>query len=296
MTTATTKSYPGKPRGGLATWATLVIGLAFLASLYAVDASPARLIAVPGEVLIFLGRFFLPDVFFLRDPASGQWLCGQDWPACQAALGTHWSGVIEYGRDQVVSGIIESIHIAWIGTVIGAVLSISLAFLGANTLFPRISRGVKALSSTIRAVPEILLAIYLIPIVGLGATAGALAIGLHSVGMLSKLGSEVVESIDMGPVEAVEAAGGSRILAIRYAVIPQVIPEILAQWLFRFELNLRASAILGVVGAGGVGALLLNALRYRQFDKAAAVLIMTVLAVLAIDMISSALRRRLTRI
>jgi phosphonate transport system permease protein len=75
-----------------------------------------------------------------------------------------------------------------------------------------------------------------------------------------------------------------------------VIPEILAQWLFRFELNLRASAILGVVGAGGVGALLLNALRYRQFDKAAAVLIMTVLAVLAIDMISSALRRRLTRI
>lgn len=292
----TAKTYPGRPRGGLATWVTLGLGLAFLASLWAVDASPQRLIAVPGEVLAFLGRFFLPDVFFLRDEETGRWLCGQDWAACQSALGTHWAGVVAYGREQVVSGILESIQIAWIGTVIGAALSLGLAFLGANTLFPTLSKGVKALSSTIRAVPEILLAIYLIPIVGLGATAGALAIGLHSVGMLSKLGAEVVESIDMGPVEAVEAAGGSKIAAIRYAVLPQVIPEILAQWLFRFELNLRASAILGVVGAGGVGALLLNALRYRQFDKAAAVLIMTVLAVLVIDMISSALRRRLTRI
>lgn len=289
------RHYPGRPRGGLATWASLALGLAFLASLWAVDASPERLIAVPGEVLVFLGRFFAPDMFFLSDPETGAWMCSVDWPACRAALGAHWGGILDYGRESVVAGILESIQIAWIGTIIGALLSLPLAFLGAGQLFPVLSRGIKALSSTIRAVPEILLAIYLIPIVGLGATAGALAIGLHSVGMLSKLGAEVVESIDMGPVEAVEAAGGSRWAAIRYAVLPQVIPEILAQWLFRFELNLRASAILGVVGAGGVGALLLNALRYRQFDKAAAVLILTVLAVLVIDMVSSALRRRLTR-
>jgi phosphonate transport system permease protein len=293
---AATRHYPGRPRGGLATWASLALGVAFLFSLWAVEASPARLIAVPGEVLIFLGRFFFPDLFFLRDAESGQWACSADWAGCRAAIAAHWGGILDYAQASVVKGIIESIHIAWIGTLIGAMLSLPLAFLGANTLFPVISRGVKALSSTIRAVPEILLAIYLIPIVGLGAAAGALAIGLHSVGMLSKLGAEVVESIDMGPVEAVEAAGGSRLAAIRYAVLPQVVPEILAQWLFRFELNLRASAILGVVGAGGVGALLLNALRYRQFDKAAAVLILTVVAVLAIDMISSALRRRLTRI
>lgn len=293
--TAHASHRPGAPRGGLATWASLALGVAFLASLWAVDASPARLLAVPGEVMVFLGRFFLPDLFFLRDEA-GQWACSADWAACRQALGAHWGGIVEYGQASVLRGIMESIQIAWIGTLIGAALSLPLAFLGAHTLFPVVSRGIKALSSTIRAVPEILLAIYLIPIVGLGATAGALAIGLHSVGMLSKLGAEVVESIDMGPVEAVEAAGGSRLAAIRYAVLPQVIPEILAQWLFRFELNLRASAILGVVGAGGVGALLLNALRYRQFDKAAAVLILTVVAVLIIDMASSALRRRLTRV
>jgi phosphonate transport system permease protein len=93
----------------------------------------------------------------------------------------------------------------------------------------------------------------------------------------------------------VEAAGGSRLVAIRLGLLPQVLPELMAHWLFRFELNLRASAVLGVVGAGGVGGLLLNTLRYRQFEMAAAVLVLTVLAVLAIDMVSGSVRRRLLR-
>lgn len=252
---------PAPPKGGLGTWVTLVVGGLLLWSLWAIDASPARLAQLPEQMVRVLGFF---------------------WPA-------DW----EYGQTRALPAILESIQIAWIGTMIGAVLSISLAILGARTLFPRVSRFIKFISSTIRSVPEILLAIYLVPIVGLGPFAGALAIGIHSVGMLSKLGAEVIESIDMGTFEAVEAAGGSKLQAIRFAVLPQVLPEIVAQWLFRFELNLRASAILGVVGAGGVGGLLLTALRYRQFDKAAAVLLLTVLAVLLIDMASSAIRRRL---
>jgi phosphonate transport system permease protein len=252
---------PAPPKGGLATWVTLIVGGLVLWSLWAIDASPARLAQLPEQMVRVLGFF---------------------WPA-------DW----EYGQTRAFPAILESIQIAWIGTMIGAVLSISLAILGARTLFPRISRFIKFISSTIRSVPEILLAIYLVPIVGLGPFAGALAIGIHSVGMLSKLGAEVIESIDMGTFEAVEAAGGSKLQAIRFAVLPQVLPEIVAQWLFRFELNLRASAILGVVGAGGVGGMLLTALRYRQFDKAAAVLLLTILAVLLIDMASSAIRRRL---
>jgi phosphonate transport system permease protein len=181
------------------------------------------------------------------------------------------------------------------GTLIAAVLSLPLALFGARTLFPRIARLVKLISATARAFPEILLAIYFVPIVGLGPFAGALAIGISSVGMLTKLGSEVVESIDFGPIEAVEASGGSRILALRYAVVPQVLPEIVAHWLFRFELNIRASAVLGVVGAGGVGGVLLNTLRYRHFEKAAAVLLLTILVVLVIDMISGEIRRRIIR-
>jgi len=85
------------------------------------------------------------------------------------------------------------------------------------------------------------------------------------------------------------------VLALRWAVLPQVLPEIIAHWLFRFELNMRASAVLGVVGAGGVGGVLLNTLRYRNFDKAAAVLVLTILVVLLIDTLSGEIRRRIIR-
>jgi phosphonate transport system permease protein len=253
----------GYKRIGGATWATFVIGALFFWSMWAIGFSPDRLGKLPAQMVEVLGFF---------------------WPADMA-----------YGWDKVLPAIAESIQIAWIGTIIGAIFSLPLALLGARTLFPKFARGVKLISATTRAFPEILLAIYFVPIVGLGAFAGALAIGISSIGMLTKLGSEVVDAIDFGPVEAVEAAGGARLLALRYAVLPQVLPEIIAHWLFRFELNIRASAILGVVGAGGVGGVLLNTLRYRHFDKAAAVLVLTILIVLAIDMVSGEIRRRIIR-
>lgn len=254
---------PGQGRIGWATWLTFIIAALFVWSLVAIEFSPARMIEVPGQVARVLSFF---------------------WPADMA-----------YGWEAVLPAIVESIQIAWVGTIIAAILSLPLALFGARTLFPRIARLVKLISATARAFPEILLAIYFVPIVGLGAFAGALAIGVSSVGMLTKLGSEVVESIDFGPVEAVEASGGSRIQALRYAVMPQVLPEIVAHWLFRFELNIRASAVLGVVGAGGVGGVLLNTLRYRHFEKAAAVLLLTIVVVLIIDMISGEIRRRIIR-
>lgn len=251
------------PGVGWATQVTLVVAIAFLLCAWAIDLTPAALANLPQQMVTVLGFFYPADM--------------------------------SYGTARVLPALIESIQIAWIGTIIAALLSLPLALLGARTLFPRIARLVKLISATARAFPEILLAIYFVPIVGLGAFAGALAIGISSVGMLTKLGAEVVESIDMGPVEAVQAAGGSRLLALRYAVVPQVLPEIVAHWLFRFELNIRASAVLGVVGAGGVGGVLLNTLRYRHFEKAAAVLLLTILVVLIIDMASGTIRRRLLR-
>ncbi|OAB55318.1 hypothetical protein AY599_10255 [Leptolyngbya valderiana BDU 20041] len=256
--------YALKPPGqrvGWATWTTFIIAALFLVSLWAIEFSPEIMLKVPGQVAQDLKAYYPPDM--------------------------------AYGWEAVLPAIIESIQIAWIGTIIAAILSLPLALFGARTLFPRAARVVKFISATARAFPEILLAIYFVPIVGLGAFAGALAIGISSVGMLTKLGAEVVESIDPGPVEAVEASGGSRILALRYAVLPQVLPEIVAHWLFRFELNIRASAVLGVVGAGGVGGVLLNTLSYRHLEKAAAVLLLTIIVVLAIDMISGSIRRRI---
>jgi len=253
---------PGAPIG-FGTRVTFIIAALFFASLAAIGFTPERMLQVPGGVVEVLGFF---------------------WPADMA-----------YGWDRVLPAIVESIQIAWIGTLIAAVLSLPLALLGSRVLFPKLARAVKLISATARAFPEILLAIYFVPIVGLGAFAGALAIGISSIGMLTKLGAEVVDSLDLGTVEAVEAAGGSRIQALRWAVLPAVLPEIVAHWLFRFELNIRASAVLGVVGAGGVGGVLLNTLRYRHFDKAAAVLVLTVVVVLAIDMISGEIRRRIIR-
>ncbi|MGH3443110.1 MAG: phosphonate ABC transporter, permease protein PhnE [Nitriliruptorales bacterium] len=191
-------------------------------------------------------------------------------------------------------GMLESIQIAWIGTLIGALLSLPLGFLGARNVTARAGSGItRQVLNAIRAVPEIILAILFIPIIGLGAFAGTMAIGLHSIGTLGKLTSEVIEGVDTGPVEAAEATGGRRLDIMRWGVFPQVMPEIVAFWLYRFEINIRASAILGIVGAGGVGGILQNALSYRRWDKAGMTILVVIGATIVIDAISSRIRRRI---
>lgn len=235
----------------------------FLWAATGVGLSTERLAQVPSAVARMLSQFFPPD--------------------------------LGYGRDVVLGAMVESIQIAWIGTLLGALLSLPLGLLGARNLFPRLGTWIKPFLGGVRAVPEILLALYFVPAVGLGAFAGTLAIGVHSVGMLGKLTADIVESMDTGPVEAVTASGGGAVAVLRYSVLPQVLPEIVALWLFRFEINVRASAVLGVVGAGGIGGVLLNTLRYRQFAPAGAVVLLTVLLVLTIDSVSGAVRKRLVR-
>ena len=189
----------------------------------------------------------------------------------------------------------ESVQIAWLGTIIGAVLSLPLAFFGArNITSGLVSSLVRLLLNAIRAVPEILVAVVVfIPMVGLGAYPGTLAIGVHSVGTLGKLSAEVIEGIDTGPVEAARAAGGRPLQIQRWGVLPQVLPEIVAFWLYRFEINIRASAILGAVGAGGVGEALVQALIFRRFDRAGMLIIVIVVVTILIDTASGWLRRRI---
>jgi len=190
--------------------------------------------------------------------------------------------------------VMESIFIAWIGTMIGATFSFPLAFLAAKNMTPPwVNTGIRQVLNGIRAIPELLVAMLLIPITGLGPWTGAVALGIHSIGTLGKLSSEVVEGIDPGPVEAVAAVGGGQLARIRFAVIPQVMPNIVAYWLFRFEINIRASAVLGVVGAGGVGAELIAQLKFRDFARAGTVLFLTIAAVLVVDTISGRVRRRI---
>jgi len=246
-----------------AVWLALALLLLLGWSFSGLHIDGGRLVRLPRTLARMAGLFFPPDV--------------------------------EYGREAVVPAILESIQIAWFGTLVGALLSLPLGLLASNHLFPRTSRAIKPVLAAVRAVPELLLAIYFVPVVGLGAFAGTLAIGLHSIGTLGKLTADVVESMDDRPVEAVVASGGGSASKLRFAVLPQVLPEIVAIWLFRFEINLRASAVLGVVGAGGIGGVLLNTLRYREFAQAGAVVVLTVVVVLAIDALSGAIRERLVR-
>lgn len=190
--------------------------------------------------------------------------------------------------------LMESLWIAWIGTIIGAAFSFFLSFAAATNVTPGwISWTIRQVLNAIRAVPELMVAMILIPVTGLGAFTGALAIGIHSIGTLGKLSSEVVEGSDPGPVEAVSSVGGTKMQQMRFGIVPQVMPNIVAYWLYRFEINVRASAVLGVIGAGGIGAELVAQLRFRDFPRAGTVLLLTVLVVLAIDTISARVRRRI---
>lgn len=190
--------------------------------------------------------------------------------------------------------VMESLYIAWVGTMIAATISLPLAFLAANNTGGRVVGGVvRFFFIIVRTVPEIVLAMFLIPVTGLGAWTGTIAIGFHSVGTLGKLSSETVEAADPGPVQAIEGVGGGWFSKVRFGVMPQVLPTIVAYWLYRFEINLRASAVIGLVGAGGIGLELREQLFFRDYGRVGTVLLLTIVVVLVIDTISARIRRRI---
>ena len=218
---------------------------------------------------------------------------GDAWTILRQMAPPAFGEVYERGA---VGKIFESVYIAWIGTIIGAFVSLPLAFLAAHNVAPVWIRSpIRQLFNAIRAVPELILAVILIPVTGLGAWAGTLAIGIHSIGTLGKWACESIEDIDDGPIEATKACGGKWASGMRWGVLPQVMPVISSYWLFRFEINVRASAVLGMIGAGGVGSELVSQLSFRNFPAASAVLIMTMAVVLTIDTISAAVRRRIIK-
>ena len=257
---ASRPSPPTHTKRNIAIAATLVLAAwAFLT----VDVSLDRLVDLPAQLARNFGRMFLPP----------------DWAYVEVAA----------------PAMVASIQMAWIGTLIGAVLSLPLGFFGAKNISSGpISNVVRVILNAIRAFPEVVLAVVVfVPIAGLGPVAGALAIGIHSIGTLGKLTAEAIESIDTGPVEAARATGARSLQVQRWGVLPQVLPEIVAFWLYRFEINLRAAAVLGIVGAGGIGAVLANTLNFRRFDKAGMAIIVVILATIAVDYISGAIRRRI---
>ena len=221
-----------------------------------------------------------------------------DLAALPSGLAVMLSGMIPPDLDYLPRAIelmIESLQMAWVGTIIGAVLSLPLGFLGArNVSSPLVSNIMRQILNAIRAFPELILAIAIfIPIAGLGPVAGALAIGIHSAGTLGKLTAEAIEGIDDGPVEAARAAGGRGLQVQRWGVLPQVLPELIGFWLYRFEINIRAGAVLGVVGAGGIGAALAQLFAFHRWPQAGTAILVIIVATIIVDTFSGSIRRRI---
>ena len=196
--------------------------------------------------------------------------------------------------DGLPYAILETIAIAISGTFVSAIISIPFALLASqNIVGPRVSKVGKFIVTMIRTFPELILALIFIGVVGPGAPAGILALGIHSIGMLGKLFSEAIESMDMGVKEALESCGANPFEVLFRAVLPQVSPELISYTLYRFEINMRAASTLGLVGAGGIGAPLIFAIRNRAWPRAAIIIIVLVVTVTIIDAISGRIRKRI---
>jgi phosphonate transport system permease protein len=189
----------------------------------------------------------------------------------------------------------DTLLMAYVGTLLGATGGFLLGLLSAANIVrsPWLRGAVKRVLEFCRTVPEIVFALVFVIAFGLGPLPGVLALAIHTLGALGKLDSEVVENIDMRPVEGAVAAGASWPQMARLAVVPQVLPGFLSYALLRFEINVRQAAVLGFVGAGGIGQDLIEAVRKFYYNDVAALLVLIILTVFVIDTLTSALRHRL---
>lgn len=187
-----------------------------------------------------------------------------------------------------------TVQIALWGTFLAVFIAVPLSLMASRNLSPAwLVWPVRRLMDLLRSVPDLVVATLFIVAVGLGPLAGVLAIALNTAGVLAKLFSEAVESIDKGPIEGVKATGGGRLHEIAWGVIPQVAPLWTSFALYRFESNSRAATVLGLIGAGGIGQTLFESLQAFEYAKVSTIAIIIVVAVTLIDMLSQAMRKRL---
>lgn len=198
-------------------------------------------------------------------------------------------------RETVLTGFLETFQMATIATILGGLVALPLALLNSVVGSPNTATYVvvKNVNSFVRAIPDLIYAVFFVAAVGRGAMPGILALFFLSIGVIAKLTSDIVDGIDMGPVEAARAAGASHIQMVKTAVLPQILPGYTSFALYTFEINLRGSAVLGFVGAGGIGEIFNNYYQRGWYDRLAAVVIGFFVVVFVVDRLSIALRKRL---
>ncbi len=270
-----------------------------------IEAARARLPRAFGAPLpVRLRRYALWALFF----ALLGW-CIYDFNITPARI---WEGLGRLGRvlsfmfpphiwdnwadfSEVLKGLGETLAIAFLGTLLGAIIAYPLSFLGAKNInrlsFLRL--GARRGFDLIRAFETLILALIFIRAFGLGPLPGILAIAVSEIGTFAKLFSEALENTSSKPIDGVKASGGSRMQQIRFAIAPQVNPVILSILLYNFESNVRSGTILGIVGAGGIGFLLADRISAYKWDEAWSIIFLIIAMVYLIDWLSALLRSRL---
>ncbi|MGE0226719.1 MAG: phosphonate ABC transporter, permease protein PhnE [Acetobacteraceae bacterium] len=195
----------------------------------------------------------------------------------------------------ILRGLAESVAMAFLGTFTAACIALPLGFLGARNIVVNALAhfSVRRLFDGFRGVDQLIWALAFVRAVGLGPLAGVMAIAAADICVLAKLFAEAIENADPRQPEAVKAVGGSRLMAIRFGLLPQVLPVLLAQVLYAFESATRSAAILGVVGAGGIGLQIAERIRVRYWHEVAFIIILILITVAVIDFLSARVRKRL---
>lgn len=251
----------------------------------------------PRTVLIIWAAWFALAVLFVWCwqvmNRSTIWAFVQDAPAQAADIGSRmfpprWSYLPE-----LLVPLWDTLNMATLGTVLGVILAVPVAFLAARNTTPSVAvlRPVALfLIVASRSINSLIWALLLVAIMGPGILAGIIAIGLRSIGFIGKLLYEAIEEVDIGPVEAVMAAGASRGQVLDYAIVPQVLPAFWGITVFRWDINIRESAILGLVGAGGLGLKLQGSLNVLAWPQVTMILIVILATVIVSEWISAKVR------
>lgn len=192
--------------------------------------------------------------------------------------------------------LLDTVLIAYLGTLIGASFAVAIAFLAAANLVPNgiLRWSIKRVFEFCRTVPDLVFALMFVSAFGLGPLAGILAIAIHSFGTLGKLFTESIENIDMKPVEGVRSTGGRFVDTVRFGALPQVMSSFASYTLLRFEINVRSGSVVGMVGAGGIGQDLFVAIRKFYYTDVSAMLLMIIVCVAVIDLVTERIRHRLS--
>jgi phosphonate transport system permease protein len=291
---------PPAPKKGQRLFLWAVIFLFVLAwSFQGAKIRPGELVQGIPQIFMTVGRMLPPDFSKITDARN--YFFPEGISLTQLLLPLPLSG--EQGRlkqrwwdntfpQTIVGATIETIQMALAGTFLALLVAFPVGFLAARntTPHPSIYYGVRTVLNFLRTIPDLAMGLLFVAAVGLGAFAGTLALFIHTTTVLGKLLSEAVENIDEGVVEAIRATGAGYAQILTFAVLPQILPDLISFTLYRLETNIRSASVLGLIGAGGIGYLMNTSFRTFQYQEAASIVLVLIVLVMVVDYISSRLR------